>query len=410
MLPNTFALAVVLQSYAYWVQGRVRLAASLLVGATAVFRCDLLLLLGPAGLSWLCFLQLTIPQALEVGILTGIVALTVTVPFDSLLWQRPLWPEGEVFYFNTILGKSKEWGTSPWHWYFSSALPKAMLLTLLLVPLSTFRFADRDVAVEGSLRGRGKKRWPPMTAASLIDTEWLQYTLPVFGFVALYSFLGHKEMRFIFPALPLLNLAAAVGMAKLARLAQSRDDGKRKKDDDHGDSTTPMPWLARIGLLGGVLCMVSTLCGSLVFVAVSRSNYPGGDALLELSSYIRDLAETNAHMPPPPSATVHVHIDVAAAMSGVSLFGQRAAAEASSHRFRWTFSKDGYEEGHSVAGREGYEAFTHLLSEDSAVGAPSFHVIRTIQGRPRLSLRDRGVVTENAIYVLERNGWRDSLN
>jgi alpha-1,6-mannosyltransferase len=402
MLPNTFAFSIVLQSYSCWIDGNIQSAASLLVLATAIFRCDLLLLLGSIGLSWLYLRQLTVPEALKIGIFTGICALLFTVPVDSVLWQRPLWPEGEVFYFNTILGKSKEWGISPWYWYFASALPKAMLLTLLLVPLSIFRFAEILVALEQSF---SRKRTSSSSASSLpsllslsalVDTTWLRFILPIFGFIGLYSFLGHKEMRFIFPALPMLNLGAAVGVSKLSRLAFPQAVKGNNKDSS---------LIASFGFGCCLLCMILSLCGSLSFVAVSKLNYPGGNALSELAFHLKNISLDERFDVP---FSVHVHIDVASAMSGVSLFGQRAA-QASTPNIDWKFSKDGYEEGHSV-GNNGYEYFTHLLSENPDVSSSSaFQVIQRIPGKPRFGLRELGIITEDTIFVMERIGWREEV-
>ena len=389
MLPNVFALAVILHSYTSLIKGNIQLAAALVVFGTAVFRCDLLLLLASLGLSWLFLRQLSIVEALKIGVVTGILSLLLTVPLDSVLWQRFLWPEGEVFYFNTILGKSSDWGTSPWHWYFTSAIPKSMLLTLVLVPLSGVRVAEILVALEQ--RWRHSQSREIQLAQNLFDGQWLPYTIPVLGFVVMYSFLGHKEMRFIFPAMPIFNLAAAVGMARLTRLAFPPSKDKA------------VSWVGRLGFLCGIACLILTLAGHLVFCAVSRINYPGGAALQRLSIIVKDRQAKGEAIAP-----LHVHIDVASAMSGVSLFGQRAAKVSTPH-VEWTFEKGGYESEHAVADIEGYQQFTHLLSESSDV-SPDFRVIDTIQGLPRFDIKSASILTEDYIYILERKDWPEKTD
>jgi alpha-1,6-mannosyltransferase len=100
--------------------------------ATMIFRCDCVLLLGTVGLTWIITRQLTVWQGILIGsasVLTNAFFNMISIlPLDSILWQRFVWAEGEVFYYNTILNKSSNWGVSAWHWYFTSALPKALLL------------------------------------------------------------------------------------------------------------------------------------------------------------------------------------------------------------------------------------------------------------------------------------------
>jgi alpha-1,6-mannosyltransferase len=403
MLPNIFALVVVLHSYSFWFQGDIPWAAATLVAATTVFLCDLLLLLFPLGLSWLLQRQLFLGEALRIGIVTGIACLLVTVPIDSLLWQRLVWPEGEVFYYNAILGKSSDWGTSPWQWYFGSAIPKAMLLTLLLVPFSWLRIPEYIVAWEQkwSVQGSWFCRPPSQPWMSLLDTQWLPYILPPLSFVALYSCLGHKEMRFIFPAIPILNVAAATAMSRLYAVAfpHFSPESKDKRAS----------WMARLMFCGGLGMVVVTLIGSMLFVAVSRSNYPGGDALIHLTQHVLDQQSSSSRAILPP---LHVHIDVAAAMSGVSLFGQRAARQ-STPQTDWVFDKAGYEAVHQINGDEDngeyYTKFTHMLSENPEISKNHFTVVHVIRGSPRLNLRQARIETEKAIYILERNDWGNSL-
>jgi alpha-1,6-mannosyltransferase len=272
------------------------------------------------------------------------------------LWQRWVWPEGEVFYYNAILGKSSDWGTSPWHWYVTNAIPKAMLLTLFLVPLALVRIP--------SLR---------------FDNTWCPFLLPIAGFVGLYSCLGHKEMRFMFPIMPILNLAAAVGMTRLHQWAFPAKDKTRSL-------------LAQLAFLSCVGALLVSFAGSMAFLQVSRLNYPGGEALSLITKHL----EQNNHV-----TDARVWIDVASAMSGVSLFGQR---EAIYHTGVRTWDKAGYEDENRARSLQGY---THLLSEDKDV--PGFHVVNVAQGHPYLDLRHARIVTDDAIFILERDGYDPAM-
>ena len=91
------------------------------------------------------------------------------------------------FYFNTILNRSSEWGVKPWHFYFSSLLPKSLLFAYPLSLLSIFL----------------EKRIAPIY-------------LITFGFVVLYSRLQHKEVsRIVFYYQLLLLLVCYLYMISL---------------------------------------------------------------------------------------------------------------------------------------------------------------------------------------------------
>lgn len=227
-LPNVFALALVLLALAYWLDEQLTASFSLFTLVVVVFRSEVVLLLGGVALDCLVRRRISLWGLFRVGIVAAVLCLIVSVPIDSWMWRRFIWPEGSVLRFNVLENKSHIYGTQPWHWYFSSALPRALLGCLPL-----------------ALIGLG---WIPRSR---------RICFPAFVFVALYSLLPHKELRFIFYAIPCFTVAAA-------EAAVGAWEFRRK---------------SRIPVLLVVGIAVCSLGFSGLFLHVSSKNYPGGDAL-----------------------------------------------------------------------------------------------------------------------------------
>ncbi|CAN0494734.1 unnamed protein product, partial [Ectocarpus sp. 12 AP-2014] len=227
-LPNVFALCVVLLALQAWLRDNVPRALGLFSVATLVFRCDVVVLLGPLTLQLLLTGQVRPLEVITAGLKWGIPSLVASFLLDSALWGRWVWPESQVLLFNTVANRSSEWGEMPFYWYFVSALPRALSGTALLIPIGLLRDPSRPLQL---LRR-------PAAVEAIIDSQVFSYLLPGVAMVFLYSALPHKELRFIFPALPLFNLAAGVGMSKAVRGMLSAKAKDSDDDDDNGGGRT----------------------------------------------------------------------------------------------------------------------------------------------------------------------------
>jgi len=339
-LPNIMALVPVLLCLSCWLRDLhtgFLLTASF---AILVFRGELALLLGLVLLMELLVGRISFKRLIVVGILSLLLWPPFTMVVDSYFWRRTTWPEAEVMYYNVYLNKSGDWGVMPPLWYFYSALPRALLSSLLLLP-----------------------------AAPLLDKRSLLLLLPTLSFIAIYSILPHKELRFIIYSIPLLNTAAAMTASGIWR--------KR--------NTSFLLRLLGVGLLGHLFL---NFVLSLALARVSSLNYPGGEAIKTLHN-LKD-----------STSPVNVHLDVFTCQTGVSRFLQE--------RHDWSYSKAENLTAEELSG------FSHLLVEGS-------HRY-TLQLRPFLETHDFlgeveayagievqyntfppvTVKTRPAIYILER--------
>lgn len=93
----------------------------------------------------------------------------VVVPYNFLM-------------FNVIEGGGSFYGSHPWHWYFSQGFP-AITATLL-----------------------------PFIIGGLWLSQKVDYFIPVMWIITIFSFLSHKEFRFLLPILPLSLMYAGYAL------------------------------------------------------------------------------------------------------------------------------------------------------------------------------------------------------
>ncbi|KAL8721559.1 MAG: hypothetical protein Q9225_001767, partial [Loekoesia sp. 1 TL-2023] len=244
-----------------------------------VFRSELALLLIPHTLLFLLTRRLSPTSIITSGLVGALIGLSLTVPIDSIFWQRfPLWPELSAFSYNILHSQSSNWGTSSWHFYFTSALPRLLfnpVTYILCIPLTFSQPALRRPVAE--------------------------LILPNLVFVVLYSIQPHKEWRFIIYVVPPLLTAAALGANWIwTRRAKAA--------------------VFSVLSLALIASVIASFSASACMLAVSRLSYPGAEALHSLHALV------SLHHAQYPNeyrtAVLNVHMDTLACMTGVTRFLQ----------------------------------------------------------------------------------------
>ncbi|XP_050297054.1 probable Dol-P-Man:Man(7)GlcNAc(2)-PP-Dol alpha-1,6-mannosyltransferase [Anthonomus grandis grandis] len=302
-LPNIMVMPLVLLALDAWLKNEKKIFILCSGASIIIFRSELALFFGILLLYDLFYKRIDIKELVQIAIPGGLILLTLTVIVDSIFWGRLLWPEGEVLWYNTILNKSSNWGTSPFLWYFYSAIPRGLAASVFLVPVGCI------------LDQRVRK----LVGVSL-------------SFVLLYSFLPHKELRFIIYVFPFLNVAAA---SACHRIWENKDK-------------SPIYNLLSMGVAGHLAVNVMF---TLFLLSVSGTNYPGGTAI----SHLHRLARNEPH--------VHVHIANLAAQTGISRFAQLNSS--------WIYDKS---ENIKTTDLQIFK-FTHLIEEGKSKFASNLKVL-----------------------------------
>ena len=124
------------------------------------------------------------------------------------------------------------------------------------------------------------------------DGRTRYFAAPMLAGVCVFSLLGHKEWRFILPAVPMLSLAAASTAVSLV----SRSLGLLK-----GSNRAPRRWmtmwLARAAVAGLAAGLTAQFASHALRVHVSAANYPGAEAMWKLHRIERSFANGKCYDP-----------------------------------------------------------------------------------------------------------------
>ena len=388
LLPNVFAAVVVNAALACYARA-LRHSAGTSAAASAsictvvafaaaciVFRCDMLLLALPCLLTLLATRRLSVSRLLAAGVAASLPSIALTVLVDSHYWRRWLWPELSVLlYNNPVEGQYEAWGVSPWHFYFTSALPRGLLGTALLVPLGLL---DR----------------PRLSLPVRVEWRSVLLLLPALLFVCLYSLLAHKELRFILPAFPLFTAVAAVGLLNLLRLLQTSTTNQHKKTDS-STTATSSPSHADVYASAALLLLSAAVLGvSFLFACfslyASAHNYPGGAAFHRFHALLPPANHTSPH----PAAVPSVHLSNLACTSGVSRWGEERRGDGGGGGVV-------YDKREGVAAAElGGQGWEWLIEEVSQVDG--YEAVDVVEGLKRVDWWRGRLVLESKLWILKK--------
>jgi phosphatidylinositol glycan class B len=124
-------------------------------------------------LFWLLLINKSAIKSLVYLSLAFITIFSIGILLDSWFYQSYTLSPFNYFYQNIVLNKAANFGTEPWWYYFKSAFEKGIPPLSILFILATIYFCIKNP--------RNSITWS------------------ILPFIMIHFFIGHKELRFLFP-------------------------------------------------------------------------------------------------------------------------------------------------------------------------------------------------------------------
>ncbi|KAK2003378.1 Alg9-like mannosyltransferase [Colletotrichum falcatum] len=127
------------------------------------------------------------------AILCGALVLSVSLVSDRLYFGEWAFPPYKFLYFNLSQSLAVFYGRNDWHYYLSQGLPLLSIAYLPFVLVALYRSPSTPSKIR---------------TQTLKTLSWTVYVV-----IATLSLVSHKEVRFIYPLLPILHVLAAAPLA-----------------------------------------------------------------------------------------------------------------------------------------------------------------------------------------------------
>ena len=149
------------------------------------------------------------------------LVLIISAMFDRIFYQQWTFPPFRFLHFNVAQSLAVFYGRNDWHYYVSQGFP--LLLTTYL-----------PFGIAGVYRAIRIK--PPIDDATYKSySANVRYQLGIVSLLVpfILSFISHKEVRFIYPLLPILHVLAAYSFTDFFLLAVSPASTLRHEGKSH---------------------------------------------------------------------------------------------------------------------------------------------------------------------------------